>query len=80
MSNGEDIFFHKSGVEKHPTEVDHYGYQKLAFRVDEGVEVTFDVTEGQKGPMAVDVKFAGDPADMESGPSQEEIEEATDEE
>lgn len=65
MSNGEDIFFHKSGVEKHPTEVDHYGYQKLAFRVDEGVEVTFDVTEGQKGPMAVNVKFAGDPADLQ---------------
>jgi cold shock CspA family protein len=59
MENGEDVFFHKSGVEKHPTKMDDYGYACLNFKVDEGVEVMFDVTEGQKGPMAVNVKAVG---------------------
>ncbi|NRA82121.1 MAG: hypothetical protein HRU18_28340, partial [Pseudoalteromonas sp.] len=45
-------------------DVDDYGYAKLAFRVDEGVRVSFDITEGQKGPMAVDVKLVAGAEDM----------------
>ena len=43
---GKDLFFHFSGcVDK----VD--GFNALA----EGMEVSFEVQDGQKGPMAVDV-------------------------
>lgn len=71
MENGEDVFFHKSGVEKHPSDMDDYGYACLNFKVDEGVEVMFDVTEGQKGPMAVNVKKADDSSDEDMMDSEE---------
>jgi len=43
--NGKDIFVHYTGVIKS-------GYQTL----EEGDEVTFDVTEGKRGPQATNVK------------------------
>jgi len=43
--NGKDIFVHYTGIIKS-------GYQTL----EEGDEVTFDVTEGKRGPQATNVK------------------------
>jgi len=43
--NGKDIFVHHSGIAK-------AGYQGL----EEGEEVTFEVSEGQRGPQATDVR------------------------
>lgn len=42
--NGEDVFVHFSGIA-----ID--GYKTL----DEGQEVVFDITEGSRGPQAVNV-------------------------
>lgn len=44
MEDGNDIFVHRTGL------VD--SFQGL----DEGQEVTFETKQGEKGPMAVDVK------------------------
>ncbi|ALO14275.1 MAG TPA: cold-shock protein [Salinivirga sp.] len=44
MEDGNDVFVHRTGL------VD--SYQGL----DEGQEVTFEMKQGEKGPMAVDVK------------------------
>ena len=45
--DGKDVFVHFSAITMD-------GYKTL----DEGVAVEFDVTEGAKGPQAVDVKLA----------------------
>jgi cold shock protein len=44
-SGGEDLFVHFSAIQME-------GYKSL----DEGQKVSFEVTEGQKGPQASDVK------------------------
>jgi len=44
MEDGNDVFVHRTGL------VD--SYQGL----DDGQEVTFEMKQGEKGPMAVDVK------------------------
>ena len=43
MENGKDVFVHTTG---------------LVDKVREGDNVVFDITEGQKGPSAVNVKIA----------------------
>ena len=43
--SGNDVFVHYSGIESE-------GFKSL----DEGQEVEFEVTEGAKGPQAVNVK------------------------
>lgn len=45
--DGTDVFVHFSAIEMD-------GYKTL----EEGAEVTFDVTEGEKGPQASNVKKA----------------------
>lgn len=45
--NGVDVFVHYSGIEKE-------GFKTL----EEGQEVTFEVSEGQRGPQAVKVQLA----------------------
>ena len=42
--NGEDVFVHFSGIVA-------YGYKTL----EEGQSVTFDITEGNRGPQATNV-------------------------
>lgn len=44
---GTDYFVHFTGIAGE-------GFKSL----EEGQEVTFEVTEGKKGPMAIDVKVA----------------------
>lgn len=44
QENGPDVFVHHSGINS-------TGFRTL----DEGDRVTFDITEGQKGPAAVNV-------------------------
>ncbi|HNY07917.1 MAG TPA: cold shock domain-containing protein [Bacteroidales bacterium] len=44
--NGKDIFVHHSGII-------NAGYHSL----EEGEEVTFEVTDGQRGPQAINVKL-----------------------
>ena len=44
-ADGNDLFFHFSALQMD-------GYKT----VDQGVEVEYDITEGEKGPQAVNVK------------------------
>ena len=44
-SGEEDYFFHYTGIKKD-------GYKTI----DDGVEVTFDVTKGRKGDIAINVE------------------------
>ncbi len=44
QENGPDVFVHHSGINAS-------GFKSL----DEGDRVTFDITEGQKGPAAINV-------------------------
>lgn len=46
-STGEDVFVHFSGIAGE-------GYKSL----EEGQNVTFDITEGNRGPQAVNVTVA----------------------
>ncbi len=46
-ANGEDIFVHFTGIVSE-------GFKTL----EEGQEVTFDITEGNRGPQAVNVCLA----------------------
>jgi cold shock protein len=45
---GEDLFVHSSAIAGS-------GYKTL----DEGAKVSFEVTQGQKGPQATDVQVGG---------------------
>ena len=45
---GEDLFVHVSAIAGS-------GFKKL----DEGAKVSFEVTQGQKGPQATDVQVGG---------------------
>jgi CspA family cold shock protein len=45
---GEDLFVHFSGIAGS-------GFKTL----DEGAKVSFEVTQGQKGPQATDIQVAG---------------------
>ncbi len=44
--NGNDIFVHRTGK------------SDSSMRLDEGIDVEFDIEEGDKGLMAVNVKIA----------------------
>jgi CspA family cold shock protein len=46
---GEDLFVHFSAIAGS-------GFKSL----DEGVKVSFEVTQGQKGPQATDVQLSGE--------------------
>jgi len=55
VDGGQDVFVHFSAIVSD-------GYRNL----EEGQQVEFDITQGQKGPQAENVKVIGWPADTKA--------------
>ncbi len=64
--DGKDYFVHETALNE-------------GVRLDEGVDVSFDVVDGDRGPKAANVSYADDADDSASEPAEEATEEAAEE-